>query len=874
METLTRLLFSSTSTTSSYNFQSIEPPKKYFIDDLDSFWQLYDQIYKEKNQNLELFLLEHPNLSYSILRFDIDIKPKDSLDVDKSRRLYNENDVQLIIRRIFELISLTSGKECDEKINHMQNFICCLLEKNDWDDKDGFHLIFPNLFVAHHFQDNYFVNKLNIFLSTFNETYDYKADRVSSKAWVVLGSKKKSNSSLYYLTRTYDKSLNIIDKDLYLKPSKFSLNKVSTNVFGRRIIQRPILKRVRPKEDIQKDLNIIIKNDILNNLSPHRREDYDAWIEIGIILFNIGNGSDEFLDLWKDFSSTSILYQEDVCEKKWRSFEVRNITIRTLFFFLKQDNPEYFKTINAKRMTQDIYNSLFPFDSFEEGTTESFFQQEMLKKKSILDHYDIVNILVSKYSSDYIWASEKKNKGMWFQFIGSRWILISEGNIRIEIVKLDKYFTVLCLDIFEEVLHYENQKQIKEYVSNNCNRLKKQLKNNSFVTSCAIAARDMFKKDDFFQIIDSNKHLIGCENGVLDFDKCIFRTTTPEDYITFSTKIHFSKPSDDDIEELEEYLSKIFTNEELRKNVIEIIASKLCGNNDKKIIIALGKTNAGKSIFVRLLEKTLGEYTFTFPKEIAYQRSSISSASARPELARSPGKRFAMINELENSQNMNCATMKELGSGNDRIYARKLYQEGCEFEPMFTMYLSCNEIPRIPQDDEAMWNRILIITFSSRFDNERAPDNITEQRKKKIFPLEKNIDEKLNRLAPTFLWYLFQTYKANKEKYNDEVPISRSIRDATNKFREENNIVYKFVIENVSISDENGSFISCGKMFNRFTAWYKECYPDRKLRTSRDVFKEEFVKFSGSETVKYRPEGATKRIEGWKNIVFGEKNDD
>lgn len=52
-------------------------------------------------------------------------------------------------------------------------------------------------------------------------------------------------------------------------------------------------------------------------------EDYDTWREIGMALYHQYDGDYQGLDMWKEWSSTADNYDARECDKKWKSFDIR-----------------------------------------------------------------------------------------------------------------------------------------------------------------------------------------------------------------------------------------------------------------------------------------------------------------------------------------------------------------------------------------------------------------------------------------------------------------------------------------------------------------------------------------------------------------------
>jgi len=104
--------------------------------------------------------------------------------------------------------------------------------------------------------------------------------------------------------------------------------------------------------ELNSELNEINTNEaeiefVLNHLKKERSEDYNSWRNVGFALVPLKNGKEMF----RRFSLKSDKYNESEFEKTWKSYISTDytgdkITIKTLFSYLKKDNPEKFKQLN------------------------------------------------------------------------------------------------------------------------------------------------------------------------------------------------------------------------------------------------------------------------------------------------------------------------------------------------------------------------------------------------------------------------------------------------------------------------------------------------------------------------------------------------
>ena len=75
---------------------------------------------------------------------------------------------------------------------------------------------------------------------------------------------------------------------------------------------------------------------LLSSLQPHRADNYDTWIKVGMALHSAGASCAD----WDNWSKQSSKNESGVCERKWKSFTNFSgtpVTIATLAQFAKED---------------------------------------------------------------------------------------------------------------------------------------------------------------------------------------------------------------------------------------------------------------------------------------------------------------------------------------------------------------------------------------------------------------------------------------------------------------------------------------------------------------------------------------------------------
>ncbi len=72
---------------------------------------------------------------------------------------------------------------------------------------------------------------------------------------------------------------------------------------------------------------------------------------------------------------------------------------------------------------------------------------------------------------------------------------------------------------------------------------------------------------------------------------------------------------------------------------------------------------------------------------------------------------MAVCQEIKEGRRFDLGTLKSL-TGRDPITARRMREDNWTFLPTHKLWLAANNQPRVPENDEATWRRILLVPFS------------------------------------------------------------------------------------------------------------------------------------------------------------------
>jgi len=868
----------------------ITPKGKWFIpgDKMKEFMSLYSTIISTGGI---VGLAEKPEERSPVL---IDIDLKFDIEMGLTRR-YTPEMVQSVVKIYQDILKQTITS------SHPLTYSCVVLEKKTprVDDpivKDGFHIMFPFCVVEPEFQKHIIREraiikiidaKLFTGMKCIN-TVEEIVDCIGNKAWLMYGGRKDPNLEPYLATKFYDSNgaptdiptlfintpgpertdISVLDElDLereaqdglhFVEDEEYTgdLNRYLPeflSIRGKKFYTpvNPSIPVVKIKKEAKQArfahytsrgaelINREMKQaDILVPMLNKQRSDaYLKWMEVGWCLYNISGGTEWGLNLWIKFSQLSESFQEGKCQELWGSMEIRNYTIASLRHWAQCDNPDSY---NAWKKTE---------------------LSHVIRRSFTMTKRDIANVIFKMFEGQFVCANAEKKR--WYYFHQHRWHLDDSG------MRLLKKFSI---DVYDEYGLQLNRlteegrsagddegKRIQlQQDENKVSEIRKKLMDTGFKETLLKECREVFHDFHFERKLDTIRHLIGFNNGVYDLENDVFRSGLPEDYISKSVSYDYHEFEGDEEEVLavNDFYRKVFVNDVLRKYKLRLNASCLeGGNNDKIFPVCSGEGgDNGKSMEMELLQHTFGEYYATLPTSAVVGENKTASSACNPEFHRLIGVRIVSINEPNKTDRLNVGLIKQL-SGGDKFYVRGLYRDGDDTDILFTMFLICNKTPKIPSDEQAMWNRTRNIPYESTFTDD-PPDSEEDQYEQKRFLIDRRLKSKLRRMAPANMWILLKEYQ-NYRKHGLEEP--SEVLQATNQFRKNNDTLGLFIEEN--IVEEEGASMSHTELYQTFKIWYVNSFPGCKgsIPSSPEI-REELLRRWGKQ-VKRR----------WQNKAFFEE---
>ena len=790
---------------------------------------------------------------YAPLIIDIDLEIPS--EVYKGGRLYDNKMVLDISEKYIK--SLNNFLD----VSNVDYRICLFEKKNPTEKadigmyKDGFHIMFQELYVSKQIRHliRYNVVKMcesdGVF-SSFSNSPDKIIDKavVSTNAWFLYKS-KKPNGSPYQLTRIYDKNINII-YDHNLKKSydnhtleESELEYSDSDLINFFSIQKPRFskKNATPlldncnlsdieaecdkvginstlkSEQVKYDVPAAKEDDIrratkfTNMLNEKRAYDYHDWLRVGLALHNIDYS---LLLVWIDFSKKcGRKYKEGECEKMWNTMKNPQngnvLTIRSLAFWAKQDDPREYEAFNREEF------------------------KLMMKKSLNGETYYLAKSVHSKYSDRFVCSALKSN--IWWEFKNHRWHRIEEG-YTLKILLSEDFANEYLrenseLNLKAMSVSGEDKERLQNKISG-INKIVGRLMDNSFKNKLMDECKGLFYDSQFEQKLDSNINLIGFENGIYDLEQGGFREGRPDDYITLSTKNDYYKWNDKNPLNMQifKFFDQVLPNKAVQNYFLNALCTCLTGaTKEEKMYIMTGSGSNGKSLTMDLMYLALGDYYMSCPITIITRKRGQSNETS-PEKVRMKGRRCGVFQETDDGEKMNVGVMKEF-TGGDKVLVRDLFKgsaEMIEFKPQMKYFLTCNQLPEVPSNDDGTWRRLRVIQFGSKFTDK--PTKVNE------FIIDNTLKHKIEQWAPTFISYLIHIYNTDyKTKTYLTEPIE--VMAFTNQYKMENDFYTEFITDKIIITNNVNDTIGRENLWDEFRDWYKKAYDSKNIPKRSDFIK-------------------------------------
>ena len=352
--------------------------------------------------------LQEKPTNYSMFRCDLDYKSGKDDEEQPDLELITSNFL-LEVRKLLNLFlvkSNTISKSNDRKLDAI------ILSKPSYIDpekgirKFGIHIQFPHIFISK--------EEFKFLEEEIKKTKFHGFDPICSKPWLMYGQHKNNYSGTYTISHidVGGKKVNPIEYFVSVKYKIYDIKTETPISYTKENIENyypqilSILSNNREDSEINiptrrdKSIEVVedddkelsdedlenIKHDcrlLLGILDKSRIDDHNDWLQVGMILFNISNGHHNFLDLWKDWSSSYKYYKEDELEHKWDRFDKRVMGLPSLKKNAKEDNPTEYSKISKLFKVKYEHEEKGDKREFNKIDLDNIYPDEIINQNNI-----------------------------------------------------------------------------------------------------------------------------------------------------------------------------------------------------------------------------------------------------------------------------------------------------------------------------------------------------------------------------------------------------------------------------------------------------------------------------------------------------------
>lgn len=318
-------------------------------------------------------------------------------------------------------------------------------------------------------------------------------------------------------------------------------------------------------------------------------------------------------------------------------------------------------------------------------------------------------------------------------------------------------------------------------------------------------AMDLASSDPRIRIrmdqFDRDSYLLGTQSGVLDL-----RTATPtasarEQLVSRAVAVKYDPGAK--CPRWRKFIAEIACGDrELAAFLQRLAGYFLIGGNPLRLIFFLfGIGRNGKSVFIEILLRLMGDYGEPAKSDLIMKhRADRDAETAQPFMLKLRGKRFITASEVGEGMQLDAAVVKTL-TGGDELTVRGLHAAPVRFTVEGKIVARCNNRPIITNADQAIWDRVVEIPFDLR---------LTEESQDTALP-RKLADE----LPGILVWAL----EGCLQYQRDGLQLPEKVQAQTAAYRSAMDTVTQWMEERIAPTPDISSRLLATFLYSDYEAW-------------------------------------------------------
>lgn len=424
-------------------------------------------------------------------------------------------------------------------------------------------------------------------------------------------------------------------------------------------------------------------SDVTSALDFISADDYDDWIRVGMALRKL---EDDGFSVWEKWSATSKKYRSAELKAKWKSFEPvsdgRSVSLKSIFF----------RAANAGWKNPGYRHE--PGEKNTEQPTERVLGRRIARQMG------------ADYAASVVRAGSREALRL-HEWDGRRYVVLDNIARR---ERVERY----CRALFANEMNADGERLLAAKAGNN--RLLDTL--SEHVTEFLL--QDSVPRDA------NGFPYLSVANGVLNLltQELVPERLRPIAYM--SSPVIYDRNAEAPL--FKQALADIFEGDHSMVSfVLRVFGYIMLGQPKEHVfVVFFGPTGRnGKSLLVEVFRAVLGDYACAVPISTFMTKSHVTD-SATPTLARIMKKRLVVASEPNRKHQLDAGLIKQL-TGGEHVSSRALYGEDVEALPEFVPLMVTNVLPEVREDDDALWRRMQIVTFSRTFSEKEIDPNLKEK---------------------------------------------------------------------------------------------------------------------------------------------------
>ena len=307
----------------------------------------------------------------------------------------------------------------------------------------------------------------------------------------------------------------------------------------------------------------------------------------------------------------------------------------------------------------------------------------------------------------------------------------------------------------------------------------------------------------------ADPYLLGVDNGIIDLRNGQLRPTNPRDFVTCYSPTTW-KGLNIPAPKWTKFMEEVFCNNlELCNFVQRLFGYSISGLSTEHIFpILWGEGRNGKSTLIETIADVLGNDLAMSSQTDSLMANQFAGDGPKPFVHALKGKRLVWVSESNKNNKLNVGLIKQL-TGGDRINVRTLNSLPTEFKPTHLIYFISNHRPKISGNDQAIWDRVLLIPFKNRFVDQPVKKNEIVQ--------NKQLKNELSNESFGILAWLVQGFIKYQEiglKPPDIVKVE------TKLYRQKEEGIHQFISECCTLCEDGK--ITAGEFYIAYLSWCKQ----------------------------------------------------